>query len=129
MNVARRIFESLGWLAIAGALWVTASIYLRPSVTNAVTVVAPTLLSEYVVPPAEEVRSVLRNQPDVDSAEVTVFTEPGKPALVLVSLTWSTPTPPPRRRLETIAKWARQLFGGDVRVHVVTPTKRFELNS
>ena len=98
MKAARRIFESLGWLAIAGTLWVTASIYLRPSVTNATAAVAPKLVSEYVATPAEEVRAVLRNQPDVDSAEVTVFTEPGKPALVLVSLTWSTPTPPPRRR-------------------------------
>jgi hypothetical protein len=124
----RQGVEVLGWLAVAGTLWVTASIYLRPSTSAAQPDPAPARFVEHVPTPAEEIRGALRTQPDIESAEVTVFTRPGESVLVVVSLTWATPTPPPRRRLQTIARWARERFGGTCRVHVVTPTQSYELN-
>ena len=80
---------------------------------------------------AREAERLLVSQPDVERAEVLLFTPEGRPLLVLVSLVWTGNVPPPAR-LEGIAHWMRARFAPEIRcaVHVVDePDRRFVLEA
>ncbi len=132
MMRARWMFEGAAGLALLGAFWALSMVFLRPSTGDAMPVAtaaepdAPAPRPARLWDAADEIRDALRAQPDVETAEVTLFTKPER-LLVLVHVTWCTPTPPPQMRLETIARWTRDRFGGDCDVHVVTPEHRAEL--
>jgi hypothetical protein len=132
MMRARWMFEGAAGLALLGAFWALSMVLLRPSpgvaspVATAPEAEMPAARPERLWAAADEIRDALRAQPDVAAAEVTLFTRPER-LLVLVNVTWCTPTPPPQMRLDTIARWTRDRFGGDCDVHVVTPEHRAEL--
>jgi hypothetical protein len=65
---------------------------------------------------AEEVVGALLAQPDVAGAELRYFRDGG--LLVVVSIDWACPTPPPAMRLETVARWTASLFP-PCQVHVL----------
>lgn len=127
MNRKRWIVEISVWLLMLAAFWLSGALFLRPPEGAAQTTRAPEDRWTSLQAAASEIRGALRSQPDVESAEVFLMTPEDRRFLALVSVTWATPTPPPPKRLETIALWAYERLGGACEVHVVTPDDRYLL--
>lgn len=122
--------EVLGWHLVLVAFLAGAALLHRARSGAAQAAVEATAApsADPLEAAAGEIREALCAQPDVGSARVMFFSPEGKRRLAVISLTWAAPEPPPKRRLETIARWAQRTLGGGCDVHVVTPERRVVLS-